>query len=69
MPLNGKKSMRRFCVWVMLSLMMSLSGCAGTASGCGWVRMIVPDKSDVLARSTKEQIVAHNRAVAAFCRK
>jgi hypothetical protein len=31
--------------------------------------MIVPDKSDVLARSTKEQIVAHNRAVAAFCRK
>ncbi|MBT4769292.1 MAG: hypothetical protein HOO00_02020 [Rhodospirillaceae bacterium] len=49
--------------------MMSLSGCAGTASGCGWVRMIVPDKSDVLARSTKEQIVAHNRAVAAFCRK
>jgi len=67
--LNGKKSMRRFCALILLSLTASLSGCAETVSGCGWVRSIVPDKGDVLARSTKEQIVAHNRAVAAFCRE
>jgi len=35
---------------------------------CAWAKRIVTAPDDVMARATKEQIVAHNRKVATFCR-
>jgi hypothetical protein len=43
------------------------ASCA-TADECSWAKRIVVSESDELTRPTKEQIVAHNRKVTAFCR-
>jgi hypothetical protein len=44
-----------------------IASCA-TAGECAWAKRIVTAQEDVMTRATKEQIVAHNRKVAAFCR-
>ena len=41
--------------------------CAAVTAGYGDAEIIVVDRADVLTRSTKEQIVAHNENVTAFC--
>lgn len=59
------KSMRMLLVLAM----MSLTASCGTVGGeCSWARRITTSDQDVLMRSTKEQIVAHNRKVRVFCR-
>ena len=46
-----------------------MTSCMTTvATDCAWVRRIIVNDEDVITRSTAEQIVAHNRKVAAFCR-
>ena len=54
-------------LFLMLSSLLSLSACAA-GSGCSWARKIAVSEDDFLTRPTKEQIVAHNRAVEEFCR-
>jgi len=44
-----------------------IASCA-TGDECSWARQIRTSDRDVLMRATKEQIVAHNRKVIAFCR-
>lgn len=51
---------------VLLTLLWTAS-CAGGAE-CTWVERITVAPDDVLARATKEQLVAHNRKVESFCR-
>jgi len=43
-------------------------GSCATGGECAWAKRIVTAPDDVMARATKEQIVAHNRKVATFCR-
>lgn len=45
-----------------------IASCATAAPECAWAKRIVTAEGDQLARGTKEQIVAHNRKVDAFCR-
>lgn len=45
-----------------------LIGSCATGGECAWAKRIVTAPDDVMARATKEQIVAHNRKVATFCR-
>jgi hypothetical protein len=58
------RSTRLFLLCLTISLITS---CA-TADECSWSKRIVVTDADQLSRPTKEQIVAHNRKVAAFCR-
>ncbi len=58
------KSMKPFYVSLML---IWIASCA-TTDECSWAKRIVIADSDEITRSTKEQIVAHNRKVTAFCR-
>ncbi|MEM9683118.1 MAG: hypothetical protein AAF942_07620 [Pseudomonadota bacterium] len=51
---------------IFLTLIWTAS-CAGGAE-CAWAKQITVAPDDVLARATKEQLVAHNRKVEAFCR-
>jgi phage terminase large subunit-like protein len=44
-------------------------GSCATGDECSWSKRIVVTDSDQLSRPTKEQIVAHNRKVSAFCRR
>jgi len=48
-------------------MMISTANCA-TGDECSWAKQITVSGHDTLVRSTKQQIVAHNRKVAAFCR-
>jgi len=59
------RSMRLFWCCLMIG---SIVSCA-TDDGCAWAKRIVVSEHDQLARTTKEQIVAHNRKVATFCRQ
>jgi hypothetical protein len=56
--------MKMFCLYLMIG---SIGSCA-TGDECSWSKRIVVADSDQLSRPTKEQIVAHNRKVSAFCR-
>jgi hypothetical protein len=64
---KGRKSMKPWHAWMTA---LWISGCAMPDSDCAWVRRIQPEGPDiaVISRSLKEQIVAHNEKVAAFCR-
>jgi hypothetical protein len=44
-----------------------IASCA-TGAECAWSKRIVTNAADHLSRGTKEQIVAHNRKIDAFCR-
>jgi hypothetical protein len=44
------------------------TGSCATADECSWAKRIITDPADIMIRSTKAQIVAHNRKVTAFCR-
>jgi hypothetical protein len=55
-------------MWLICLTMSLLNGCASTGDGCAWVERITVDETDILVRSTQEQIVAHNMAVEEFCR-
>lgn len=52
---------------LVLATMISLASCA-TGGECAWAKRIQVNEGDFITRSTGEQIVAHNRKVAAFCR-
>ena len=67
MPASAMKSTKKHMFFLMLSSLLSLSACAA-GSGCSWARRIIVAEEDLLTRSTKEQIVAHNRGVEEFCR-
>jgi hypothetical protein len=58
--------------WPVLTMLLFVSACANppAADSCAWVRGIVLSQGDVQAVSTDlaRQIVAHNEAVARFCR-
>ena len=58
------KSTKTFAISLIL---IWTASCAGGAE-CSWVKQITIAPDDVLARATKEQLVAHNRKVEAFCR-
>ena len=58
--------MRTLLVCLMMSLIASCT--APVATSCAWVKQIVVADGDRITRPTAEQIVAHNRKVAAFCR-
>ena len=47
---------------------MSLLGSCATGGECSWAKRIQVNEQDVITRPTAEQIVAHNRKVAEFCR-
>ena len=47
--------------------MIWIASCA-VGDECSWAKRINISEKDVLVRATKEQIVAHNRKVATFCR-
>ncbi|MBI4968508.1 MAG: hypothetical protein HZC25_10365 [Rhodospirillales bacterium] len=47
---------------------ISSASCASPPPDCAWVKTIHVDPLDRLVRATQEQIVAHNRKVAGFCR-
>ncbi len=51
-----------------VSLMLIWIASCATTDECSWAKRIVIADSDEITRSTKEQIVAHNRKVTAFCR-
>lgn len=59
--------MRMLLVCLMLIFTMSCTA-AKVASDCAWVKRIVVNEADVITRPTAEQVVAHNRKVAEFCR-
>ena len=56
--------------WPVLTIALSISGCAMPDTECAWVRRILPNDADiaVISRSLKEQLVSHNEKVSAFCR-
>jgi hypothetical protein len=51
-----------------LTMIFTTSCTATVVSDCAWVRGIVVNAEDRITRPTAEQIVAHNRKVAGFCR-
>ena len=54
----------------LLLIAVSIAGCATDPrlkSDCDWAQPILPSRSDVLTRPTKEQIIAHNEAGAKIC--
>jgi hypothetical protein len=53
---------------VCLTLILMTSCTTVVASDCAWVRQITVNDADEITRPTAEQIVAHNRKVAEFCR-
>lgn len=67
MPASAIKLTKRYLLFLTMISMLSLSACAA-GSGCSWTRKITVSEGDILTRPTKEQIVAHNRAVEEFCR-
>jgi hypothetical protein len=52
---------------LILAVMSFLGSCA-TGGECAWAKRIQVNEQDFITRPTAEQIVAHNRKVAAFCR-
>jgi hypothetical protein len=58
--------MKTLAVCLMLIFMTSCT--TVVSSDCAWVRQIVVNDGDEITRPTAEQIVAHNRKVAEFCR-
>jgi phage terminase large subunit-like protein len=64
---SGGQSSLAFKAYGMGREKWQIGSCA-TGGECAWAKRIVTAPDDVMARATKEQIVAHNRKVATFCR-
>ena len=57
---------------LVLATMLSVSGCANIdapVAGCEWVRPIILADDDRLTAATMRALLAHNEAVAVFCKK
>lgn len=59
--------MRLTKMFLVLAIPIWIASCA-TGGDCAWAKRIVTAPEDTMTRATKEQIVAHNRKVAIFCR-
>lgn len=55
---------------MIFGLMIALTGCTRVdlPGECAWVKTITLAPSDVVARSTENEIISHNRKVYEFCR-
>ena len=52
---------------LVLATALLMTSCA-TGGECSWAKRIIVNEQDFITRPTAEQIVAHNRKVARFCR-